>query len=419
MTTNDDIRQRVLAQIREDDALALFQRAIQTPSITGNEYEYVQLLADELRAIGLHQVELVHFQPGRPNVWGVLRGVGSERRLLLAGHTDTVGVAGWEERWQGTSRVSPFAGALEDGAIWGRGAGDMKAGVIACVYALRAIQDAGVRLQGDVVAAFVGDEESGIPGLGRSEGMKAIVSGIQTGAIPRADFAIYTEPTALAIYTAQMGFIIADISVTGRSAYFGVPWHGVDALKGMHKLLARLFDQSDRIWGREEHSLLGRAFTLVTAIHGGGYIAVPELCTISLIRKILPSETVEHAASDLESLVRLVAMNEGLQVEISYTAGRDSAYGGRAAEVSPDLPGVTSLERAIANVTGAQDVLGGAPYWSEMSLLVSQGIPTVYFGAGNIMNCHTLEERVDLRQFIDSIGVLALAIVDYCGVASS
>jgi len=144
MTTNDDIRQRVLAQIREDDALALFQRAIQTPSITGNEYDYVQLLADELRAIGLHQVELVDFQPGRPNVWGVLRGVGSERRLLLAGHTDTVGVAGWEERWQGTSRVSPFAGALEDGAIWGRGAGDMKAGVIASVYALRAIRDAGV-----------------------------------------------------------------------------------------------------------------------------------------------------------------------------------------------------------------------------------------------------------------------------------
>jgi len=350
-------------------------------------------------------------------VWGVLHGAGGGRNLMFAGHYDTVPVHGWEEHWKGTERESPFSAALVDGEIWGRGSGDMKAGVIGVIEALRAIKKSGIRLRGNVVSVFVGDEESGIPGTGFSDGIKAIARKIEAGEIPTADFAIYTEPTTLDIYTAQIGFIIADITVHGKSAYYGKPWLGVDAVRGAHKVLSALFEYSDRIWEKDAHPLLGRPFNLVTAIQGGGYIAVPETCKISLIRKILPSESVTDVQAELENILRRLAISDGIQTETIYTAPRDEKYGGQPAEIPIDTPGVICLANAIQEVTAKSDVVQGSPYWSETSILANRlGIPAVYCGAGDITNCHTLNERVEVQELLDSVKAFGLTMLDFCGV---
>ena len=153
---------------------------------------------------------------------------------------------------------------------------------------------AGVRLTGDVAFAFVGDEESGQPGTGVSAGVKHFVGRIEAGEVARPDFAVYVEPTRLAVYPAQIGFFIAEITVTGRSAYFGVPELGEDALKAAHAVLTALWAHSDAVVARAEHQLVGRGFLLVTGIEGGGFIAVPERCTLSLIRKLLPGEVARR-----------------------------------------------------------------------------------------------------------------------------
>ncbi len=418
MTTREELKQKVLAQIDEDRVLRLFQKAIQTPSITTDEKAFGEMVFRELQDIGMDCVEMFDFRPNRPDIWAVLKGSGGGRNLMWAGHIDTVPVQGWQERWQGTARESPFCGVIEDGEVWGRGSGDMKAGDIGVLCALRAIRQAGVRLKGDVVAVFVGDEETGVPGTGFSDGIKAVATKIKAGEIPSADFAIYVEPTTLDIYTAQIGFIIADITVKGKSAYYGKPWLGVDAVRGAHRLLGALFDYSDRIWQKAEHPLLGRPFNLVTAIQGGGYIAVPETCKISLIRKILPSETVPAVQAELEDILRTLAIREGIQTEIEYTAPRDEKYGGQPAEISVDNEGVVCLASAIQEVTGETDLIQGSPYWSETSILVNElGIPAVYCAAGDITNCHTLEEHVKASELIDSVKAFALMMVDYCGVA--
>lgn len=157
---------------------------------------------------------------GRPNIWAVRSGEGGGPTLLMMGHTDTVHARGWQERWSGTEREDPFGAAEVDGAIWGRGAADLKAGICAAKGALELLQRACVRLRGDLVFAFVGDEESGEPGTGVSAGARALMEEIRSGGIPRPDFAIYTEPTRLSVFTAQMGFFIADLRMVGKSAYF-------------------------------------------------------------------------------------------------------------------------------------------------------------------------------------------------------
>ena len=160
--------------VDEGAAVDWLRRAVATPSVTGDELAFARLVADELESCGADEVHLEEVAPGRPIVWSVTRGSGGGPSLLLSGHLDTVRVDGWRERWEGTEREDPFGAAVVDGAIWGRGAGDLKAGIATALGALRTLNRNDVRLGGDVVTAWVCDEESGEPGLGRSIGMHGV-----------------------------------------------------------------------------------------------------------------------------------------------------------------------------------------------------------------------------------------------------
>ena len=402
----------LITRLREtldaEGAVDLLRRAIGAPSVTGSEAAFARLLAEELTALGATSVTLTEFAPGRPNVRGVLRGATAGLRVLLTGHTDTVHVRGWSEKWAGTQRESPFGAALVDGAIWGRGAGDLKAGICTSLAAARLHRDAGLPLAGEILFAFVGDEESGEAGSGVSAGVRALVADIVAGAAPRPDIAIYVEPTQLNIYAAQMGFLICDITVSGRSAYFGVPELGVDALKASHAILSALFAHSARLEARASHPLVGHPFLLVTTVSGGGYIAVPGQCRISLILKLLPGESLDDAVGELEETVRAAPVDPAIALAFDYPAGRDHRFGGTPTEMSPDLPFVRLLTEAVRAVRPDRGKIEGAPYWSEAPFLVQKlGVPTVYCAPGDIRNCHTLEEHVEVREYLD--GIVAFA----------
>ncbi len=290
MTRTNDLAAQLAVVLDRDQALALFRGAIGRQSITGNEANFVSYLKEQMTALKLDAVRTAEFLPGRPNIWGERRGQGGGKRLLFVGHTDTVHVDGWSEHWAGTEREDPFAAPIIDGAVWGRGSGDLKAGISASLAALALLDKAGIKLAGDVAYAFVGDEESGQPGTGVSAGIKDYVERIEQGDVARPDFVVYVEPTRIAVYPAQIGFFITDITITGKSAYFGVPELGKDALRAAHAAMSALWRHSDEISARAEHKLVGRSFLLITGLTGGGYIAVPEKCELSLIRKLLPGE---------------------------------------------------------------------------------------------------------------------------------
>lgn len=408
---------RLTAALDRDDALALFQGAIRAESITGNEANFVRYLESQMRQRGVQGVETAEFLPGRPNIWGERKGAGGGKRLLFIGHTDTVHVDGWAEHWAGTEREDPFSAALIDGEIWGRGSGDLKAGICTSLAALSLLDRAGVRLKGDVAFAFVGDEESGQPGTGVSAGVKDYVRRLETGAIPLPDFTVYVEPTRLAVYAAQMGFFIADITITGKSAYFGVPELGRDALKASHKVMSALWAHSDDLSGRAEHALVGRAFLLITGLTGGGFIAVPEECTLSLIRKLLPGEDLGVAAAELESVIRGAIDDPDIKVAISYPAGRDHAVGGTPSETDPDAEPVRLLGEIVGAAMAGRGTIEGAPFWSEAPFFINQlGVPAVYCAPGDIRNCHTFEERVSVEEYLAGVVAFAHFIARYCGV---
>ena len=142
------------------------------------EQEFADDLVRKMSALGL-ETGCREVVAGRPNVWGRLKGRGGAPTFMLAAHTDTVGVAGYD---------NPFDPRLEDGRVYGRGACDMKAAIACYFEVVRLIKDHGIILAGDLILCFVCDEEHGMIGsldVGRNG--------------PHAAFGIIGEPTELAI----------------------------------------------------------------------------------------------------------------------------------------------------------------------------------------------------------------------------
>ena len=214
------------------DAVALARELIavdsRNPSLVPDgpgEGACARLLHGILHDWGFH-VTMHEAAPGRPNVIARTGRPGG-RTLILNGHLDTVGV----------DRMShaPWDPRTEDGRMFGRGSADMKGGIAAmCAAAWRA---AAAGLDGEVIVAAVVDEEY------QSIGTRALIaSGI------RADGAIVTEPTRLAVCTAHKGFAWADLDVRGIAAHGSRYDVGVDAIALASLIVADLeeYQQRDR-----------------------------------------------------------------------------------------------------------------------------------------------------------------------------
>ena len=410
-----ELKTRLLGALDRGRCIRLLQEAVACASVTGSEANFVKWLDDWMSKLDLSP-EQECFAYGRPNIWGRRTGSGNGPNILFVGHTDTVNVRGWEERWAGTELEDPFSGAIVDGEMWGRGTADLKGGICASLAALELLDRVGCKMSGDINFAFVGDEESGEPGTGISAGAKHYAAKVNAGEIPSSDFAIYVEPTRLAVYTAQMGFFIADVTVTGKSVYFGVPEQGIDALKATHLALDSVWKHSELIAGRGCHDLVGRSFALVTEIVGGGYIAVPGECRFVLIRKVRPGECLDTAATELEDTVRKALVGLGVSIKFAYPAARDHALGGSPTEIDPALAPVKLLCEAVADVIPGRGQIEGAPYWSESSIILNRvGCPTVYCAPGDITTCHTLEERINVEEYLSAVVAYAQFASNYCG----
>ncbi len=149
-----------LAQARRDSldptaALLVELIRINTSNPPGNEGSVAALLAPRFKALGFETEIIPTPEPGKAHLIARLRGNGSKRPILLAAHTDVVGVE--REKWS----VDPFAGIVKDGAVMGRGAIDFKGGIAVFARAAMMLAERKVPLDRDVIVLVEADEEGG------------------------------------------------------------------------------------------------------------------------------------------------------------------------------------------------------------------------------------------------------------------
>lgn len=380
--------------VTRGDAVGLLRELVRVdsrnPSLVAGapgEGAIARLLHRILQAWGF-DVSLQEAAPGRPNVVATRRGSGGGRSLMLNGHLDVVGVDGMTH--------PAFDAAVRDGRLFGRGASDMKGGVAAmCAGAARVAAP----LRGDVIIAAVVDEEW------QSLGTSAVLS-----AGVRADAAIVTEPTSLALMPAHKGFAWLRTTVHGRAAH-GSRWDlGVDAIRHAGLLLTELDRLDADELPRRTHPLLGRASLHAATIQGGtGLSTYPDRCVVSVERRTLPGESARGVHREmLDACERVRAARPGFSADVELLFSQPPS------DVAPNAPVMRELGSLLAR-RGMPTTPQGMSAWTDAALLNEAGIPAICFGPGDMGLAHAAEEFIEVAQVERAADVLEEFIAGWCG----
>lgn len=367
---------------------------VRTPSVNPGMSELAMVMEVERQLQGTGcELTRVESMPGRPSLAAVLEGAGAGPRLVLNGHMDTVAIDD-RSRWS----VDPFAGVIKDGAVWGRGSVDMKGGLacqIACAKALSGMRD---RLHGSLVLHFAAGEECGEPGT---------LSLIEQGFV--GDWGITTEPTGLAIATAERGTGWFEIRLTGRSTHAATPAAGANPILAAEDVLAGMRRYNDEISTRS-HPLLGTPICTVTMVSSGvEHNAVPDSCVLTVDRRLIPGETHDAIHGELHRLVAdAIGGHRSIQAEVVPIHHRFEA-----AEVPAESPFIELVERAVNDVTGEPGEIVGTPYGSDVRNLVNDAqMEAITFGAGELSLCHCPDEHQPLVALRHAALVMTLVSID-------
>jgi succinyl-diaminopimelate desuccinylase len=340
------------------DPVELCAALVDVPSVSGDEKE----LADELERALREQAP--HLEVLRSGDAVLARtGLGRERRVLLAGHLDTVPIA--------DNLPSRRDGHL----LHGCGTSDMKAGDAVFAHLAATVTDP----RHDLTLVFYDCEEveSDRNGLGRIE--RDHPDWLQ------ADLAVLGEPTNGTVEAGCQGTLRVEITTRGRRAHSARSWLGDNAVHAAAPVLDRLTGyrarQVDIDGCRYREGL--QAVRIAGGVAGN---VVPDVCVVTVNFRFAPDRDVAAAQQHVREVF------DGFELAVT-----DSAPGA--------LPGLAApAAREFLAATGAQPA---AKYgWTDVSRFAALGIPALNFGPGDPNLAHTREEHVDTRQITAATDLL-------------
>lgn len=396
---------------------------VRVPSISGTDEEN-SIVGDLAQRMSGWDVEVDHWAipltqtaaapafPGmevdRSEAWGLvgkIAGRSGGPSLMLNSHVDVVppgNVAAWP-------RDDAFDGAADAHRVYGRGACDMKGGLVASLWAMRALAELRVPLQGDLLLACVVGEEDG--GLGT-------YATLERGW--RADACVIPEPTSLDLVPANGGALTFRLTVPGLAVHASRRSAGVSAVEkfvpvfiALRALEAERNADVDPIMRRWDI-----AYPIeVGSVHAGDWTSsVPDLLVAEGRYGVGLDESPEQARAAFEQAVAAAgAADPWLRdhpVQVQWWGGQFASC--RAREAGPLLDAVA---RAHRSVSGRPQQSWGAPYGSDLRLLTNiAGIPTVQYGPGDVTLAHGPGESVPIDEVIMAAQTLAVLAMDHCGV---
>ena len=397
-------------RIEERRLVDLAVRLVSTPSFTGSEQAAAELVRDELDGLGL-QVQWQQVEDGRANVLATWAGAGGGPSLMLNGHLDT-SYSGREPWLREIPGFQP-EGFEQDGRIYGLGISNMK-GALACyVEALRALQDAGVRLRGDLLIAAVAGEiektqqgaDEGAEFRGYAAGSRYLVS--HGGA---ADMCILGEPTENKVVLAHFGSLWLRLSTHGPFVHtaFSEDRRDENSILRMRPVLDAVLAWLPS-W--EERMSYGdvRGVANVGGLEGGfGWRAsrTPHRTDLFLDLRVPPDVPMADARREALKFARSL---DGVEAEVYVTAP--------GAEIEESHPVVAALDAAHEEVFGSKPERDVVRWFSDASVLSRYGIATVNYGTSSGLPDSELGENLAIDGLVKTAEVYARAALRVCGVA--
>ncbi len=396
---------------------------VRCPTLLGQETEGQELIYRRLVDLGLETrkwepdsarmeadpdfVPVERDYAGRPNVAGVLKPTGRRgRSLVLNGHVDVVplGPLQW---WS----FDPWGAEVRDGRMYGRGALDMKSGLVAALLAVAAVRESGARLRGPVRVESVIEEECTGNGM--------LASRLDSG---RVDGAVLTEPTGLQVWTATLGVLWFEVCVRGRPAYVGEPGRHVNAVEKaaslIHRLKPAVVEALNRDFRHPEYDHRPRPLSLnVGQIEGGDWPSSVALeCRFSCRMSFPIGWPPERSQDFAEEQVRRAAGTDPWLIRnppaIRYNGFRARGW------VTPPVSGPSSLvdllEECHQGVTDRELERDAFPGTADARYFKAElGEQSIYYGprGGNI---HAPDEYVELESVLECARVLSRLVIRWC-----
>jgi acetylornithine deacetylase/succinyl-diaminopimelate desuccinylase-like protein len=385
-------------------------RLVSTPSFTGSEEEAARLMEAELESTGL-RTQWQQVEVGRANVLGTWVGAGGGPTLMFNGHLDT-SYSGREPWLAGIPGFQP-EGFERDGRIYGLGISNMK-GALACyVEAVRALQDAGVRLHGDVlIAAVSGEIEKTQQGDAQGAEFRGYAAGSRylVGHGGAADMCILGEPTENKVVLAHFGSLWLRLSTHGPFVHtaFSEGRREENSILRMRPVLDAVLEWLPH-W--EERMSYGdvRGVANVGGIEGGfGWRAsrTPHRTDLFVDLRVPPDVAMAEARREALEFARSL---DGVEAEVYVTAP--------GAQVEEGHPVVAAVEAAHAEVFGAPAEHDVTRWFSDASVLSRYGIATVNYGTSSGLPDAELGENLEVEGLVKTAEVYALAAQKACGIA--
>ncbi len=399
----------------------LLEELVAAPTTLGNEHSGQEVMRRALTHLDLDPVAipldpdaLHEHDGGAPFSWSVegkenLVGtwkpaaIQGGRSLILGGHIDVVG-AHPADMWAS----DPFTPRVDGEWMYGRGAGDMKAGLVAMVGAVKGLQSLGLRPLAPVQLQSVVEEECTGNGA-----LQCVISG------ERADAAVITEPTGLQLQTSQVGVLWFQVVVRGRPAHAGDAPIGANSIEASYKVIAELRELEQRLNQNipELYQSFPHPINLnIGVIEGGDWASTVAAETLISCRLALfPGHDPAELQEQVEATVAAVDLDgSGFTAEVRYDGFRCEGF------TLDDGAAVIDVLRAAQHaVTGEEPVTYASTATTDArSYMLYADTPALCFGP-YAENIHGIDERVHLPSVLHTAQALAVFIADWCGVAVS
>jgi succinyl-diaminopimelate desuccinylase len=390
------IRDAVASHEREIVGLTTRLVSVASENPPGQRYrECAELLSEALAALDLSpRIEDTSLADSDEPRWCVQGGTGgSGPCLYLHGHYDVVPAQSIEQ----------FEPVVEAGRIHGRGSADMKGGLAAMLYAVAALRDLGVELDGQVCFNFVPDEETGGRGGSRVLAERGLLA-------PNGAGMLTPEPTSGVVWNANRGALTLKLTVHGREAHVGHMHAGVNAFERMLDVAGALRELGAEVAQHTtayavEPPEARRSILLIggRAESGSGFNVVPASCSFTVDRRPNPEESL---ADERE---RLLATLEPFRAR-GYEIDVEVLQEGDAAGSSEQDPLAVALAESVAEVEGEAPRFELCPGLLETRWYASAGVPAFAYGPGRLEVSHGPDEQVDIDALIRCATVYALTI---------
>lgn len=427
MSTLTSAEARALDAVDRDAIVADLVELIAVPSVGGTdaEVDIQHLLAPRLDRLGMDvdlwsmDLPALAGEPGFPGAevdraeaWGLVGtrpGTGPDAAarpaLVLQGHVDVV-PAGDLTRW----RSDPFEPAVVGSSVHGRGACDMKAGVVANLAAVTAIVRSGVRLRDGVALHFViGEEDGGIGAFGT------------LGRGHTGEACIITEPTTGTVLTAAAGALTFTLEVPGRATHASTPYAGasaIDAYLPIHRALEELQAERNTLVEPPMREYPVPYPLVIGRLRAGDWASsVPDLLVADGRLGLRIEEDPADARRELEEKVAAVSARDPFLRDhppvVRWSGGQ---FAGGQLPAGHPLRGL--VQQAHADLTGAPPLRErAAPYGSDLRLYAAAGVPTLHYGPGDVRLAHGPDESVEVDEVVRVAETLVLTTLRACGTA--